>query len=245
MIIVTGVHRSGTSLLAMLLDSLGIDFGDPSMFYAADQWNEQGYFERRDIIDVNSRLLTGFPRTNTGITSAISKTIYLANPRVVTRTSARNGAMVRDIADAIGGLAVKDPRFCLTLSVWETEASIEKCLVSLRPPEQVARSLHRRQNIPRSLAYRFWARHAEGLLQSRSENRLYVRFDHLTGSHTLHELMRIREFLGLDLTSAQLTQHFSERFSPDLKHVSDLSDDDMPTRVKALWSELQAIHAGQ
>lgn len=63
MIVVTGMHRSGTSLVAMTLEALGVSFGNHEEFYGSDRWNERGYFERRDVIDLNSRLLTGFPRT--------------------------------------------------------------------------------------------------------------------------------------------------------------------------------------
>ena len=72
MIVITGMHRSGTSLVSMVLDSFGLDFGEHSEFYAADQWNQEGYFERRDVVDINSRLITGFNRTTNPISSALS-----------------------------------------------------------------------------------------------------------------------------------------------------------------------------
>ena len=73
MMVVTGMHRSGTSLLAMTINALGQPFGDESAMYGADQWNERGYFEQRAVVDLNSRLITGFGRTDGGWKSLASQ----------------------------------------------------------------------------------------------------------------------------------------------------------------------------
>ena len=53
------MHRSGTSFVAQCLDYLGADFGEPDRFFPADKWNQQGYLENIDIVDLNNRAVLG------------------------------------------------------------------------------------------------------------------------------------------------------------------------------------------
>ena len=50
MYLITGMHRSGTSLVAQIFFEVGMDFGDPENFYPADRWNPDGYFGKRLFI---------------------------------------------------------------------------------------------------------------------------------------------------------------------------------------------------
>ena len=54
-IIVLGVHRSGTSVLAAGLEALGISLGRKSEWVNED--NPKGFFENQDITPFNERLL--------------------------------------------------------------------------------------------------------------------------------------------------------------------------------------------
>src|SRR5262249_1740037 len=60
-IVVLGMHRSGTSALAGMLHHLGVALGDELMPATAD--NPRGYWEHRDIVAINDRLMTELGRT--------------------------------------------------------------------------------------------------------------------------------------------------------------------------------------
>ncbi|MBO9998231.1 MAG: glycosyltransferase [Cyanobacteria bacterium SID2] len=53
--IVTGMHRSGTSLLASFLQNMGIEFGD--RLHPADRFNPKGYYEDIDFLTFQRRVL--------------------------------------------------------------------------------------------------------------------------------------------------------------------------------------------
>ena len=55
-IIVTGMHRSGTSLMASLLATLSIDIGQ--QFLPADSNNPLGYFEDVEFLKFQRRVLS-------------------------------------------------------------------------------------------------------------------------------------------------------------------------------------------
>ena len=58
--LISGMHRSGTSLVAQLFFEAGADMGNPSTFYPTDKWNSDGYFEQTDILAINQPLINGF-----------------------------------------------------------------------------------------------------------------------------------------------------------------------------------------
>lgn len=243
MIVVTGVHRSGTSAVAMTLHALGVDFGDPDAFYSADRWNERGYFERKDVVDLNSRLLTGFARTRDPLSSVLSQVRYLLlpSPRAVERRAHRLVGEIADLAARLDGMAVKDPRFCLTLAAWE--GFVTASIVCLRHPAAVAGSLHRRQRVPLPLALRFWNHHAEALLGAPAERTLYLDFDAFSGNDTSEELSRVVRFLDLDVSDEQAVTALREQFSPGLRHFTAHDSDGLPARTRALWEALQERRA--
>lgn len=235
------MHRSGTSLVSMTLDAFGLDFGDHSAFYAADEWNQEGYFERRDVIDLNSRLITGFSRTTSPIASGISQVGYLlwSSQRAMGRRAGHMRGEIDALAARLGGLAVKDPRFCLTLPVWE--GSIDDCVVCLRPPEEVALSLHRRQRIPLQVGFRFWDRHAQGLLDHAPADSLYVDFTALAGPDPTSELLRVDKHFGFGLGENDLRERFDARFQRKLKNFGG-ERISVPERTRDLWEALADRH---
>ena len=60
LILVVGMHRSGTSLLGSLLPQLGVPM--PGELIAGDDHNPEGYYERADITELQENLLIGLRR---------------------------------------------------------------------------------------------------------------------------------------------------------------------------------------
>lgn len=54
--VVLGCHRSGTSLVASLLQGLGVHIGD-RLLGGSKLYNPRGHFEDRDFLDLNERIL--------------------------------------------------------------------------------------------------------------------------------------------------------------------------------------------
>ena len=55
-VFVVGMHRSGTSAIAAALEALGLDVGDPDRLMDADAGNPAGYYEQKEIGDLNDEL---------------------------------------------------------------------------------------------------------------------------------------------------------------------------------------------
>ena len=54
-IVVLGMHRSGTSAMAGVLQRLGVDLG--SRLTPGDADNPKGYWEHTELVDIHDRLL--------------------------------------------------------------------------------------------------------------------------------------------------------------------------------------------
>lgn len=60
LILVVGMHRSGTSLLASILQAIGVSL--PGPLIEADVHNPYGYFEHRKIVEFQEKLLIDLGR---------------------------------------------------------------------------------------------------------------------------------------------------------------------------------------
>lgn len=108
LVFVTGMHRSGTSLLAGLLHACGIPFGDnllPPM-----KENPKGFFEDREFLQINKDILKHSggdwinPPFRVRVTSEIQDRIKKFIKSVVSKGHRYYG--------------LKDPRFCLICGHW-------------------------------------------------------------------------------------------------------------------------------
>ena len=59
-VIITGMHRSGTSMVASILHVCGLDLGDQEKLASGAEDNEYGFFENFDFININTTILKNF-----------------------------------------------------------------------------------------------------------------------------------------------------------------------------------------
>lgn len=231
---VTGMHRSGTSLVARLFHEAGADLGDPNGFIAPDRWNPDGYFEQTDVVDLNRRLIHG----------CFGKFAYFAPPSETTilRRAGRISGEIESIASKRRNHIVKDCRFCLTLPAWRKHgADLKAALVCIRDPWEVARSLRRRNKITMLLGYKLWFLHYTRLMGAirglPSHFALYGNFLNLDLAED--EVRRTCAFCNV-----QVDQTTIDRFIRSVKPRRDAEDEKsrrkLPEDVARMWDNLVA-----
>jgi len=242
MIVVTGMHRSGTSLVAMTLEELGVPFGDHGAFYAADQWNAKGYFERRDVMDLNSRMITGLDRTGSSVGALLGQARYLTEPDL--ETILARGPLFADemrvIRDETRDGAIKDPRLCLTWSAWADVVDVTSAVVCIRHPFEVADSLRRRQRIPTPIGLRFWRYHMRALQTRTPPGVVVVDLDSLMVAHG-PELRLLIDGLGLEIEGVEAERRFSEKYQPGLAKSAPSERPELDGETGELWEWLQSL----
>lgn len=178
-ILVLGMHRSGTSALTGVLDSLGI--GPPhGKLISAEQDNARGYFELSDVNDFNEQLLAAFD-SGWADWSPIN-----SNWPPPTET-ARVEAMIERIRGWYSDrqiVALKDPRICRMVPLWrrllDDAHVVPLAVIPYRDPLSVAASLNARDGFPEHMGFLLWLRHAlDAEAATRDLTRSFVSYDSL------------------------------------------------------------------
>jgi GT2 family glycosyltransferase len=237
-LIISGMHRSGTSLMASLCQSAGLHVGD-RMMLPADS-NPLGHFEDLDFYDFHQRVLAANGACQNGFLTNSASLEVPDNLQAV----ARNIIDVRKTLSQPWGW--KDPRTVLFLDFWQSVLPAARWLFVVRSPWQVVDSLFRRgdkaflDNPP--FALRVW-RHYNELVRDfacrHSDACMIV--DVSLVSHDPHAVItRIRDRLGIPLSSPD--HMYREKLlsiSQPAHHIAAVKAAD-PTAYD-LYAELRAL----
>jgi hypothetical protein len=181
-IIVCGLHRSGTSAVARLVNLLGADVADDLLPKSSD--NSRGYWESRAVVNIHDRLLKTVEPIHDGPFDPMS-----LPPGWLTSGAAREAkrqlaaVIQREFSDS-RLFVVKDPRIARLLPLWieltQDLGITPTVIIPFRNPLEVAASLAQRDHVclPKALLLYFHA-YLETELASRGFPRMFVRYDHL------------------------------------------------------------------
>ena len=165
LILVVGMHRSGTSLLGSLLQALGVEL--PGQLIAADQHNLEGYFEWQELVELQERLLIDLDRWWPSANGCLALPQgWLQHPATLA-VRAQLLSLLRPQLGQCTPWAIKDPRTSRLLPLWldlAAELAIPlRLLLAVRDPAEVVRSLIRRDGpitgMDLARAQRLWWRH--------------------------------------------------------------------------------------
>lgn len=135
---ITGAHRSMTSLLARQLSLAGLGFGDSLL--PGNEFNPDGYFEDRPLVEFHRLLLH---RHKQSWLTAMPDAASASSPRdldFVKRYAAHRSATAPV-------WAVKDPQLGLFVPVWRSALRQTRLLAIFRHPAEVCRSVVQRSCI--------------------------------------------------------------------------------------------------
>ncbi|MEB3353874.1 MAG: glycosyltransferase [Cyanobacteriota bacterium] len=227
LILVVGMHRSGTSLLGSILQAIGV--GTPGELIAGDPHNPEGYFERRDITDLQEQLLIDLGRWWPSAAGVLDlPPDWLIRPQ--TRQFCQQlAAILRQERDQqCRTWAIKDPRSSLLLPLWRRvcgELAIPlKLLLAVRDPAEVAASLCHRDAAAAGMtperAEALWWRHQQAVLRHSRDLPLEV-IDYGrwfgTPAEAEEQLQRLARFCGLNGEDGALQQAGLASIRPDLR----------------------------
>lgn len=221
---ILGMHRSGTSLVAQLLARLGVDFGPRRELLDADADNPKGYWEIERVVHANEWILQSLGRR--WDTAFPLPRGWHASPEL-----RHHRAHVRKVlGELFAGrerFGWKDPRCCLTLPLWrnalEQAGTPVHCVLVLRNPLDVARSLARRNDFAVANGLGLWYHYTlQCLVDSVGAPRVAVRYQDLL-SQPLQEATRLAGALSLDNSKIQTA--VEETIDPALCHSRSDTED--------------------
>lgn len=259
MLIVTGMHRSGTSFVANLLNNIGGDFGDESLLMAKDRWNQNGYYENWELVDANNRLILGkrfaaaYHRVAVTSVRAEIRSLLMGmfsvpaflfpGVEMIERRAGANTASMVALGKKYDACVVKDVRFCITIGVWRELINIPRVLFCYRHPHEVALSLKKRQYIPMNKGFALWSFHVtEFLRQARGLPVTLVDFSRFFLPETVEqEVRRLYAFLGRTCAEDEVARITGKTLDRGLRHnVGDNAE--LPPGVEKLYRQLCEMH---
>jgi hypothetical protein len=182
LVLVVGVGRSGTSLLAGVLGQLGFHIPQPEV--TADETNPRGFGEPRWVVDFHTKLMR-----------RLRVIVFDARPVAFAKTAgvAREAEPAQELRDWLAGelaradaVVVKDPRVGWFLDLWrracdELDAQTSQ-ITMLRHPSEILTSARRSYGTWQSDASRAaaWLNvMLETERATRGARRVYIRYDDL------------------------------------------------------------------
>ncbi|MBI3480633.1 MAG: sulfotransferase [Nitrosomonadales bacterium] len=250
LIVVLGMHRSGTSALTRGLQVLGVNLGD-RMMSANESINAKGFWEDLDLNALNIEMLSAIHNDWHHIAhieerdvKALTVAGYFARAAELLHSKIGNSPL----------FAFKDPRVAKLLPFWK-EVFVQSQLnvsyiLAVRHPLSVAKSLAKRDGFDIEKGYLLWLGHVlTSLVDSAGERRVLVDYDRLMQSPD-RELGRIAKKLDLELDPAELQSYKSEFLDEGLRHtvygLSELqADEACPPIVREIYTALLDVASDQ
>lgn len=201
-ICIAGMHRSGTSMVARLLNLSGLYLGKEDELFAGRPDNPEGFYEHRRFYAINDRILEVFEA---------SWDLPKSMPRGW-ETDPRLDPIYEDAKKLVAEFkdhphwGWKDPRSSLTIAFWRRVIPDLKIVVCLRNPADVCGSLTKRGYASTRFGFELWQAYMDAVeqqapLESSLVTHYACYFRDVSG-----ELKRLVAFCGLSPDEDQLTE---------------------------------------
>ena len=178
-IVILGMFRSGTSSVAGVLSRLGIHFGEDAAFFEADEQNQGGYFELKDVMAVNRQAL-----------AALNMSYHRVH-RIPADWDSRPG--MNRVVDAIGVVLEKhfdekmvwgwkEPMTTCLLPLYATVLAEKRVkphyVICVRNPLEVVASERKRDPLVGDRAFGLWLHYTlSALLETKNAGRSLIVYD--------------------------------------------------------------------
>lgn len=204
-IVVAGMHRSGTSLIASLLESAGVDLGQ--RLIGVNIGNAKGHFENLDFVEFHQKVLRSQGISDRGWTLQEEIEVEEQYVDIAKEVIAKNSLK------PLWGW--KDPRTTLFLEFWANLLPEANFLLLYRSPWEVVDSLYRRGDEifidHPTLAVKMWMHYNQKVVDfydKFSERCLLINVENtIHNLQTFIKLIEARFKITLDVPDLNLYEH--------------------------------------
>jgi len=250
LIVVLGMHRSGTSAVTRGLQVLGVNLGDRLM-PAHQEFNAKGFWEDIDLNDLNMEILEALNSDWHHLAPISSNDI---------ETLAEKGYFDRAVEllrSKIGSSPIfgfKDPRIPKLMPFWKKVFSQSQFdlgfVLTLRHPLSVVKSLQKRDGLDSIKSYLLWIEHVlTSLSVTMGEKRVLVDYDRLMEAPE-QEISRMAKCFDLKVDLNKLRIYRSDFLDEALRHTvygsKELNQDEScPALVREIYAGLLDVARDQ
>jgi O-antigen biosynthesis protein len=249
LIVVLGMHRSGTSAVINALSCMGVSLGDDFMPAGSD--NPKGFFEDKAVNQLNIEMLAAVEQHWFSLSLITDEDV---EKLIALGYLEQAQELLRNKLAQVDIFGFKDPRVSKLLKFWLRVFSTMDCQVQfvycLRHPLSVANSLRQRNATPLLKGYLLWLSYNLAIAtEAQGVSLLGVNYDHLM-EQPLATLESLAEGLGLVLDSAKAKQFATEFLDKTLRHstfdeAALVQDPVCPASVAQAYNYLQQLLGSQ
>ena len=223
-IIVLGMHRSGTSAVTNLIASLGFNTGCNLM--EADEDNPKGYWEDNDIYNLNNELLSHLYTSWDQVDELKNRRLIIFLDYLLLEFKEKAKEIIQQRINQSTKIVVKDPRFNILLPFWEKifeEMNLKRFyILVVRNPISVSKSLFKRNGINKEKSLKLWYYYNISIFNDLSDSICITHFEQLS-LNPEKEIHKICQFLNLNNETCFLEPNktmWSEIFDSNLIHYA-------------------------
>jgi hypothetical protein len=252
-VIVLGMHNSGTSLLARAIALTGVELGRHVLtresFERAPRYD---YWEHAQITEIQDQLLRTLDRYwNQERADWAIPDAEWRRPEVLAMKRELADIVQRELAETTAPWGFKDPRTVRLMPLWRDILATLRLdplyLISLRDPATVATSFASKGQVSYALAERLWTRHYfEALQHSQGAPRLVADYDSWFADPD-RQFERLADALGVTdpARRAKARADVAATIDPGLKQHSAPPDAPLRTITRDLHARLLRLAEGQ
>jgi len=238
-ICIAGVHRSGTSMLARLLNLCGLYLGRDEDIIKPRHDNPAGFWENIRFLGINEELLASIG-SSWDLPPSAEKVARLASQDLPLKAQAEK--LIEEFAGR-EPWGWKDPRNSLTLPFWKQRILGLKVIIALRNPLEVFQSLNRRGGSSFLFSITLWLIYNQLALAASSDlERIFTHYDSYFHDPRA-ELLRVADFCGLEVSGDVLADACSA-VDTALRHNRVTTDQmrqaGVPAKLMDLYQDLCA-----
>ena len=242
LIVVLGMHRSGTSAITRGLKVMGVELGDrflPTM----EGINDKGFWEDLDLNAFNEEILREINSSWYSLSPIGTNDVDTLNKKGYIQRAVE---LLRQKLGSTLIFGFKDPRVAKLLPFWKKvfhqgQFDVDY-VIAVRNPLSVVKSLSKRDGLEVEQSYLLWLGYViTSLIGSADSKRLLVDFDRLMQSPDF-ELNRIAKSLDLKINPTELNSYKNEFLDLELRHtVYDLNDLQMDNACPPIVREVYNV----
>ena len=215
LVVVLGMHRSGTSLISNILAQAGYFIGEKYDLIPGGSWNRDGYFERKSVVHANDGIL------------ALCEGSWISPPKeelVLNLGLNQTIAALLKTYDGHKRALIKDPRLCLTFPVWERVLPENiRIIMMKRRPDAVAASLASRFGVSPQTGRALWEVYTERAWRYAIRHSTYpLQYEDLFSEQRARVLVALAEFLEIKDDLEKIAQKVVD---PSLRHHESAEHD--------------------
>ncbi len=246
-IVVLGMHRSGTSTVMSALESLGVQIGNNFLPPAED--NPKGFFEDQEIHKFNMELLTTISQDWDSLSFISAENLQQLE---VSGFVEKGCNLLQKNLEQTNTFGFKDPRVSKLLIFWKIVFAKLNCnveyILCVRHPLSVVKSLAKRNGFEPYKSYLLWLSYnISSIFPIENEKFTIVDYDNFI-SKPLDHLIYLAAELSLNFDQTKADIFVSDFIDCSLRHsqfdLSNLQNDpDCPSIVVDFFRLLQASAA--